>query len=113
MGSVATFLDIDQATVERRATADVGQPIGCERVDIAVIGREFVPAHRGRKHHALPHHAVDAGYQCTTAALVEDAYAIAILDSAGTCILIVEKQGGRLPFGRMLVAEGGIHAVVA
>src|ERR1700733_6617753 len=87
--SVTTLLDIYETTVKRGAAADVGEPVGRECIDIAVIGRQFVPAHRGRKHDARTHHAVYAGHQCATAALVEDAHAIAILDSARARILIV------------------------
>ena len=38
-GSVPTLLDVHQATVERGAAADIGEPIGGEHIDVAMIGR--------------------------------------------------------------------------
>src|ERR1700677_1431125 len=113
VGSVAALLNIHQATVERGAAPDVGQPIGGERIDVAMILRQLVPAYRGRQHHAGPHHTVHSRHQRATAALVENAYAVAILDSARTSIFMVQKQCGRLCFRRRLVAESGVHTVVA
>ena len=89
--SVSALLYIHQTTVEGGAPADIRQPIGCQHIDAAMVGRQFVPAYRRRQHHSLPHHAVHSRHQRATAAVIEDADPIATPDPARARILIVQK----------------------
>src|SRR5260370_8415982 len=53
-GSISAFLNLHQATIEGCATADVGEPVGSEHIDVAGFGCELVPPDGWRPHHPAP-----------------------------------------------------------
>src|SRR5258706_4588028 len=75
---VAAFLYLHQATIERGATADVGQSVRRQHVDVAGIGGEFVPSHGGRAHCTWTNHAVHMRHPQATAPALEHPHAISV-----------------------------------
>src|SRR5216684_1872164 len=89
---VAAFLYLDQTTGERGATADIGQSVGRQNVDIAGIGGEFVPAHGGRAYRTWTNDAVNLRHQKATAPAVEHPHAISGGNGTLPGILRVEVE---------------------
>src|SRR5437588_11389579 len=105
--SVAALCYFDRTAINSGPAANVGETVGGQSVHIAA------PADRGRPDDAFANSAVDVDGQDATSAIVKQLDTIAGGDATPARILFVQEERGRLVYGRALVAESGIHAVVA